>query len=765
MADGISWRFPIDYKVHAYYQQLSADEGSVGPPPPIPMVMVSQLSGQQFVWERPRDSYGAIEADFVLEKYRHKLEPFIGDEYHWVFTTSEGETQYYDSEGRLLKVVLKDGFSKTFQHLENTVIITDHFGNEMVLNLNQFGQVTSAVVEGLTFSYSYDDAHRLTGVTYPDTSAKLYHYEDPIFTGALTGITDQEGIRIATWQYDQNYRAILSEHVDGAERVKILYENESQYGERKATVTNALGKSTIYHISLIEGLMRVVKVEGQPSANCIASNQAYEYFTSSNTIVVAKHSFVKSKTNWEGKITEYDYNDKGQRTVVREAVGTELERDILTEWHGSNESIVKITESGGREIVFDYNDKGLINTRTTGGRILTYTYYDNGQVKTIDGSRNDVSDITTFEYDTQGRLSSVVNALGHESRIDSYNAYNRPGRIINSNNVVTELGYDDLGRLISSTVKSRQGDAVTLYQLNNLGAITQIQSANGYQLNYEYDDARRLVAIEDGQANRIEYALDRMDNRVEKRIFGSDGTLRYQHNRVFDELGRTIKNIGAANQINHYAYDFNDNVTSTIDARGYSWVNAIDVLGRLESLTDPLESIVAYEYDLENNLTQVVDPRGIVTRYQYNINNEVVALISPDSGTTVYTHDSAGNVKTRTDARNVITTYTRDALNRITSISYSGDSSRNVVFTYDQANLSATATDLEFNAGIGRLTHMQDHSGTTNYRYDDRGNRISESKVLFGNASEVGYSYDLVNNVVGIKYPGNVVERRINIIF
>lgn len=77
---------------------------------------------------------------------------------------------------------------------------------------------------GGLYTYRYDANNNLTQATYPDGSSKTYHYENPSFPHHLTGISDENGTRFATYAYDSQGRAISTEHAGGQERFEFGYE-------------------------------------------------------------------------------------------------------------------------------------------------------------------------------------------------------------------------------------------------------------------------------------------------------------------------------------------------------------------------------------------------------------------------------------------------------------------------------------------------------------------------------------------------------------
>ncbi|NHZ94023.1 hypothetical protein F2P45_34330, partial [Massilia sp. CCM 8733] len=69
---------------------------------------------------------------------------------------------------------------------------------------------------------------RLMGVHHLDRSGselswRAYHYEAPNDRFLLTGITDEHGKRFATYAYNGDGQAVLSEHAGGAQRYTFAY--------------------------------------------------------------------------------------------------------------------------------------------------------------------------------------------------------------------------------------------------------------------------------------------------------------------------------------------------------------------------------------------------------------------------------------------------------------------------------------------------------------------------------------------------------------
>ncbi|MEW8285856.1 MAG: RHS repeat-associated core domain-containing protein [Candidatus Thiodiazotropha endolucinida] len=391
---------------------------------------------------------------------------------------------------------------------------------------------------------------------------------------------------------------------------------------------------------------------------------------------------------------------------------------------------------------------GLCFNTVLADRTTSYTYTAQGQVETIDGPRIDVSDITTYGYDTQGNRISITNALSQVTQITAHDAAGRPLTIVNPNGLTTTLSYDLRGRMTQQSLSDGSTTRTTLYNFDPVGNLTRVTQPDGSFISYDYDPAHRLISLEDNQGNRIDYTLDAMGNRLSEQVSDPNGTLTRNQQRVYDELGQVQELIDSQNNNTAYSYDANGNLTQTTDAKLNPTAQTYDALDRLKQQTDALDGTTQYTYDAQDNLTSVTDPNGLTTTYNYDGLGNLISQTSPDTGTTTYTYDEAGNRLTQTNARGITVNYSYDALNRLTHISYP-DTSLNVTYNYDQG------TD-----GIGKLTSISDSNGTTTYAYNAYGDLITQTRTSSDSiVTTFSYDYDTYGRLASLTYPsGNSVN-------
>ncbi|ANH68225.1 RHS repeat domain-containing protein [Mitsuaria sp. 7] len=178
-------------------------------------------------------------------------------------------------------------------------------------------------------------------------------------------------------------------------------------------------------------------------------------------------------------------------------------------------------------------------------RATSWTYNATGQVLTEKDPAGRV--VLTNEYyadttpdHTQGDLKSSTNAVQHVTRFPRYDAYGNPLERLDPNGAATTYAYDARQRLTSVTT----GGAVTSYEYWPTGLLKKSSQSDGSAVNYEYDDAHRLVAVSDTRGNRIEYVLDASGNKTGEVAKDPSGALKRTMSRAFDALGRAQQTTG-----------------------------------------------------------------------------------------------------------------------------------------------------------------------------------------------------------------------------
>ncbi|WP_354622600.1 hypothetical protein [Psychromonas sp. MME2] len=280
-----------------------------------------------------------------------RIEDATGELLHWIYRSADNQLEYYNALGLLTRRVNRAGLSHHLTYDENNQLdlVKDDAGNQLDFNFDGQGKLlTLGTSKGELITYGYDQYANLETMTKKLVSGKetvrTYHYEDTRHPYALTGITDENGARYATWEYDEFGRAVVSKHANETNKTSF------EFATNKTTVTNPLGKQTIYNYNMIAGAKRLETVEGVATASCLGANQNYAYYPDGQ---------LKSKTDWKGIKTEFVYNDRGLETQRIEAVGTPEQRVVTTTWHVTF-NLPKTVTIGDQKTTYSYDGNGLL---------------------------------------------------------------------------------------------------------------------------------------------------------------------------------------------------------------------------------------------------------------------------------------------------------------------------------------------------------------------------------------------------------------------
>ncbi len=672
----------------------------------------------------------------------------------YLYTLPDNTREIYDSNKRLKRIEYLGGgaINLTYNGSGLLQTVTDENNRSLTLTYAS-GRVTTVATPEGTFTYSYDVNGNLTEVTKPGSVTREYHYEDTSFVNALTGITDENGLRFSTYGYDAQGRAVLSKHIGDVDSYEIDYNASS------VTTTNPLGKETTYFFDDIKGVNRITQVNGHASANCVASNHLYNY---------DDNGWVLSKTDWEGNTTRFTRNSRGLIVRETEAYGTPQERVTINEYESSF-NLLKKTTTGNREISYAYDVFGRMTAAsvkdltTNETRTTTYTYYANttdGDGNTIlgrvDTVTNPLGAVTKYTYNADLLVQTVTQAHGEtyaQTTSYTYDVAKRIATITEPNTAVTSLTYDALSRILTSTRADGTAlEAVTTFTYDNNGNVTKTEMPNGTEVSYTYDNAQRLTGVQDDLGNTITYTLDDAGNTTKTEYKDATPALKYTQSQMYDELSRLIKDINATSDESIYAYDKNSNLTSFIDANTNTTGYSYDALQRLVKETDALSGETDQTYNTLNDNTQAIDARDNTTQYTYNAFGQVSEEVSPDRGYSSYVYDLGGNIILRDTAVGTVADYTYDALNRVIAINYLLDTSENATYTYDSCT-----------NGAGRVCSVTDASGTTAYAYDLLGRVTTVTETRGALTFTTGYAYDLAGVLTGVTLPsGRTVTYALN---
>ncbi|MDH5255592.1 MAG: DUF6531 domain-containing protein, partial [Gammaproteobacteria bacterium] len=559
----------------------------------------------------------------------------------WDYVDGDTEArERYDLGGRLTSITSRAGLVHTLAYGPDgrLATVSDPLGRALTFTHDAQGRISRVLDPGgAPYDYAYDVAGNLQSVTYPATPSGLrpvrtYHYEDGTNSSLLTGITDENGWRFATYVY-ANGRVAETKHHAGAGQV--VNRHAFTYGTA-TTVVDPLGTSRTRSFVAVAGAYRDAGVS-QPCPSCGSVSSAQTYDANAN--VASRTDFNGRKTCYAHDLTRNLETARIEGLLTSEDCAASLAsppnrpdvRKVTTTWHATFRLPSTTTEpapGGTRTTTFTYDPAtgDLLNrstlapkndgTTATVTRAQSWTYASRGRVQTATDPNGRVTQYAYYpdnDADTgkRGNLHTVTNPLGHVTTITAYDLNGRPTAITDANGAVTTMAYDPRGRLVARTVASE----TTTYAYDGVGQLTLVTLPDASTLSYFYDGAHRLTEIRDGLGNRIVYTLDAMGNRTAENVYDHAGVLKRTRSRVFNALNRLERELGALGQTTQYGYDSNGNLTAVTDPLNRQTVNVFDALNRLVKVTDPGQGVTQYTYDGSGLLRQVNDPRDLATTY------------------------------------------------------------------------------------------------------------------------------------------------------
>lgn len=542
----------------------------------------------------------------------------------WKYTDSRQNTEYYDTNGKIVSVFSRSGAYQIFTYTSRSAnenlqaekpveiplclypqsgsllpsnlinCVTDNNGKQINFQYDDRGRIIKIIdPEGRQHSYAYDgessgckadaidsracNLSNLTSITHPDGKVKIYYYNEI------------RKINPGNWCYDVNNAAEGFGHLYGA-LTGIVDENNIRYASWSYSCSGLIigsehagGNEKVslsYGARSSDGSQTVAVTEYSGlQNNPVATVRNYHYKIVQGVAVndwidkrcngcqgMLSRSYddngnVLSTTDWNGTITKFFYDvTNGLETSRIEVFGTPQERKISTEWDVKLRLPLRIAEP--------------MNIRN-------YTYDKSGNIlKKSVFSTDDVSGHLAFSSTSTGKLREwkyEYNSLGQIIRIV------QPRKDV----LIEELyDYDSSGNLVRFTNSLHQ---VTEYEnYDKSGHVGKIVRPNGLVEEYSRNERGWIVA---------------------KKITDSENqeTTNYE----YDGVGLLIRINYPDNTFNIYTYDNARRLVKVVDGLGNSIEYTLDIRGNVvdEKVVDSTGSLnrkVSRSFDELNNLVQSI---------------------------------------------------------------------------------------------------------------------------------------------------------------
>ena len=636
-------------------------------------------------------------------------------EYPYYINCNYEYTEYYDTNGRLAKVVSHEGFETLITYSDTLTTITDMVsGKKIYLQKDSSGKIVRVyddVSRQATFIYNQDF---LTYICDLNGNTLAYTYNE--LGQVLTG-TDAEGNCYFTNTYDECGRVVSQK--DGVENSLV---STLCYGDLTTVATNRNGKESVREYDCDGLLIKYTDENGNVTKYTYDEryNIVEEIDAKNNSVTKTYGPFNKpvSITDKNGNTTSFEYDDYGNVTkILYPAVnGVRGEETFV---YNSRNQLIRHTDLRGTVTVYTYDASGMPETKKVGTKNAIRYSYENGFLK----SQTDAMGYTTqYGYNAIGQMTSMTDADNKVTRYEYDNCGNLL-KTIDANGKTVENVYD--GNHQKIWTKDANGNT-TEYLYNGNMKNEVITLPNNNTIRYEFDGEDRPVKMTDQSGNVTRTVYDDAGRVVEK-FFADSSRIKYE----YDAVGNVIKETNQKDAVTFKTYDANGNVLSIKDNDGNITRYQYNAMGKKVRAVNAVSGAVIYEYSKAGDLLSETDALGNKKCYTYDEFGNMLTATDAKGNTTTYTYDANNNMLTSRNALGNTTTYTYDSLNRLVSVKDAKN--HTVTYGYDPLGRCTTITDAKQRV----FTTTYDGNGNVLKTIDAKGNTVSDTVYNCLNLPEV----------------------------
>jgi YD repeat-containing protein len=455
-----------------------------------------------------------------------------GGEY--VYTDSGANVQEtytaFGGSGLLKTLAWADGTRIDFTYdtsgMRTLSQVSDNHGRSLsfgyTLSANGVPRVSSITdATGQVTTLSHDSRNNLVGITWADGRTKSFLYENTDLPWALTGVSDERGIRYSTFGYDAQGRAISTEHAGGVDKYTVSYTTppsiqvtQQSFGGAVArfqtwnlpqgmVMTEPSGQTTSWTAISLNGKNYFSSQDQQAGAGSLASSRSQTYDANGN---------IASRDDFNGKRSCY-LNDLARNVTAASVAGLDQGQDCTA----ATTANAALPAGAVKTSTQWHPDWTLPIKVATPGQITTSVY--NGQPDPLNG--NTVAScapaaakllddkpiaalckqVTRATTDADGHLG--FGATLQAGAIDTVQTwtYDVDGRVLTSSNADTDtttFAYHaetnaDHQRGDLKSITTSLGKVTTFDRYNRYGQVLQSTDPQGIVTLNTYDPRQRLL--------------------------------------------------------------------------------------------------------------------------------------------------------------------------------------------------------------------------------------------------------------------------------
>jgi RHS repeat-associated protein len=535
--------------------------------------------------------------------------------------------------------------------------ITDPNGVVTTLTYDLRQRLTSRTVGSEVTSFDYWPTGLLKKATLPDGSYLSYSYDA---AHRLTGIADSEGNRVA-YTLDAMGNRTAEELFDPSNvltqtRTRVFNTLNRLWKELgaagTASVTTTFGYDDNGNQTTINAPLGRNSTQGYDELNRLT--QLTDPATGVTQYGYNALDQLISVTDPRNKVTSYTYNALGDLT---QQVSPDTGTTVNTYDSGGN--LKTSTDARSKTGTYAYDALNRVTSLTYPDQTIGYTYDTGSNQKGRLTQVSDASGSTSWTYDPQGRVLSRQQTMGSISQTLGY-AYDTSGRLqtltLPSGNAIT-YGYTN-GKVTNLTLNgsttilsdvlyqpfgpsrgwSWGNSTLAIREYDPDGKVTDIDSAG--LKTYGYDDAFRITSITDAANSALSqsYGYDLLD-----RLTSATGTTLSQ-GWTYDANGNRLTQTG--NQPSSFTVSSTSNrvtaITGTL-TRSYSYDNAGNTTN---------DGTASYTYNDAGRMISATKS-GVTASYSINALGQRVKKTT--SGTSTYfVYDESGHLAGEYDSSGIL---------------------------------------------------------------------------------------------------------------